>query len=138
MRDLVAPVESLTVEIGQSGEGTGGEEVVTDILDGALHAAFFIAPGGAAGSSGEMVVGREFEKTGVEVNGIATAFQDHAAEIVGRDVARRSPPILESVDVAEEKILQGLVEEELEPQGAAVGEGEDEAGQTTAGATDGH
>ena len=42
------------------------------------------------------------------------------------------------MDVAEEKILQGLVEEELQPQSAAVGEGEDEAGQTTAGATDGH
>ena len=40
--------------------------------------------------------------------------------------------------MAEEKILQGLVEEELQPQSAAVGEGEDEAGQTTAGATDGH
>jgi len=42
------------------------------------------------------------------------------------------------MDVAEEKILQGLVEEELQPASAAVGEGEDEAGQTTAGATDGH
>ena len=40
--------------------------------------------------------------------------------------------------MAEEKILQGLVEEELQPQSAAVGEGEDEAGQTAAGATDGH
>ena len=84
MRDLVAPVESLAVEIGQGGEGTGGEEVVTDILDGALHAAFFIAPRRAAGASGEMVVGGEFEEAGVEMNGVAAALQDHAAEIVGQ------------------------------------------------------
>src|SRR5271165_6366355 len=138
MSDLVAPVESLTVEIGQSGEGTGGEKVVADILNGALHAAFFIAPGGAAGPSGEMVVGREFEKTGVEMDGLAAAFQDHAAEIVGQNGSGGPTPIGKGMDVAEEKILQGLVEEELQPQSAAVGEGEDEAGQTTAGATDGH
>src|SRR5208337_5684182 len=88
--------------------------------------------------SGEMVVGREFEKTGVEMDGLSTAFQDHAAEIVGQNGSRRPTPIGEGMDVAEEKILQGLVEEELQPQSATVGEGEDEAGQTTAGATDGH
>src|SRR5208283_427174 len=82
MSDLVAPVESLTVEIGQGGEGTGGEEVVTDILNGALHSAFFIAPRRAAGVSGEVIVGREFEKTGVEMDRLAAAFQDHAAKIV--------------------------------------------------------
>ena len=127
MRDLVAPVESLAVEIGQGGEGTGGEETVTDVLDGALHAAFFIAPRRAAGTSGEMVVGGEFEEAGMEVNGIAAAFQDHAAEIVGQNGSRRPTPIGEGMDVAEEKILQALVEEELQPQGAAVGESEDEA-----------
>ena len=57
MSDLVAPVESLTVEIGQGGEGSGGEKVVTDILNSALHAAFFIAPGRTAGPSGEVIVG---------------------------------------------------------------------------------
>jgi hypothetical protein len=42
------------------------------------------------------------------------------------------------MDVAEEKILQGLIEEELQPQGTAVGQGKDEARQTAAGTTDGH
>ena len=137
MRDLVAPVESLAVEIGQGGEGTGGEETVTNILDGALHAAFFVAPGRTTGPSGEVVVGREFEEAGVEVDSIAAALQDHAAEIVGLQVTGRSTPILEGMDVAEEKILQALVEKELQPQGAAVGESEDEAGQTPAGAAEG-
>jgi hypothetical protein len=41
---------------------------------------------------------------------------------------------VEGLDVAEEKILQALVEEKFQPQGAAVGEGEEEAGQTSAGA----
>jgi hypothetical protein len=48
----------------QGGEGTGGEEAVTDILDGALHAAFFIAPRRAPGTGGEVVVGRELEQAG--------------------------------------------------------------------------
>ena len=46
----------------------------------------------------------------------------------------RSTPVVKGVNVAEEKILQALVEEEFQPQGTAVGEGEDEAGQTPAGA----
>ena len=136
MRHLPAPVESLAVEIGQGSEGTGGEETVTSVLDGALHAAFFIAPRRAAGTSGEMVVGREFEKTGVEVNGIAAAFQDHAAEIVGQNGSRRPTPIGEGMDVAEEKILQALVEKEFQPQGAAVGKSQDEGRQTPTGAAD--
>ncbi|MGB7590336.1 MAG: hypothetical protein WCD04_02945 [Terriglobia bacterium] len=48
----------------QGGEGTGAEEAVTDILDGALHAVFFIAPRRAARTGGEVVVGRELEEAG--------------------------------------------------------------------------
>ncbi len=40
------------------------------------------------------------------------------------------------MDVAEEKILQGLVEKEFQPQGTAVGKSQDEGRQTTAGAAD--
>jgi hypothetical protein len=43
---------------------------------------------------------------------------------------------VEGVNVAEEKILQALVEKELEPQGAAIRESEDEARQTAAGTAD--
>ncbi|MGA9054974.1 MAG: hypothetical protein WB763_00525 [Terriglobia bacterium] len=38
--------------------------MLTDIVDGALHAAFFIAPRRAAGTGGEVVVGRELEEAG--------------------------------------------------------------------------
>jgi hypothetical protein len=83
-----------------------------------------------------VIVSGEFQEAGVEMNGIAAAFQDHAAQIVGLEVAGRSAPIVEGMHVAEEKILQALVEEEFQPQGAAVGEGEDETGQTPTGAAD--
>src|SRR5271157_382636 len=42
------------------------------------------------------------------------------------------------MDVAQEKILQGLIEKELQPQSAAVGEGQEESGETATGAADGH
>src|SRR5439155_15894454 len=83
MGDLVAPVESLAIEISQSSEGTRCEKAAASILNGALHAALFIAPRGAAGPGGEVVVGREFQEAGMEVDGIAAALQNHAAEIVG-------------------------------------------------------
>jgi hypothetical protein len=54
-----------------------------NVLDGAFHAAFFIAAGRSTGSSGKVVVSGEFQEAGVKVKGIAAAFQDHAAEIVG-------------------------------------------------------
>jgi len=81
-----------------------------------------------------VVVGGEFQEAGMKMNGIAAAFQDHTAKIVGLQAPRRSTPVVKSMDVAEEKILQALVEEEFQPQGTTVGEGEDETGQTPAGA----
>ena len=50
MGDLVAPGERLAVEIFQSGEWASRKEAVPNILDGAFDAAFFIAPGRAAGA----------------------------------------------------------------------------------------
>jgi hypothetical protein len=41
------------------------------------------------------------------------------------------------VDVAEEEILQALIEKEFQPQGTAVGEGQEEGGETAAGPADG-
>jgi hypothetical protein len=138
MSNLMAPLEGLTVEIGQGGEGAGGEKVVTDILDRTFHAPFFPAGARITGPGGEVVVGRKFQEARVEVNGVAAALPDDAAEIIGLQATRGSTPIAEGMDVAEEKILQALVEEEFEPQGAAVGEGEDEAGQAASGVTDSH
>jgi hypothetical protein len=136
MGDLVTPGQRLAVEIFQGGERTSGEEAGTYILDSALHAPFFIPAGGAAREGGEVVVGGEFQEAGMKMNGIAAAFQDHTAEIVGLQAPGRSAPVVKGMHVAEEEILQALVEKELQPQGAAIGEGEDEAGQTATGAAD--
>ena len=65
----------------------------------------------------------------MEVNGVAAALQHRAFQVVVQDGSGRSAPILEGMDVGEKKILQALVEKELQPQGAAVGEGEDESGR---------
>jgi len=70
----------------------------------------------------------------MEMNGVAAAFQDHTAQIVGLQAPGRPTPVVKGMHMAEEKILQALVEEEFQPQGATAGEGEDEAGQTPAGA----
>ena len=83
MSHLVAPLESLAVKIGEGGEGARGEEILTYILDGPFDAPFFISSGRAARTRGEVVVRGEFQEAGVEVNGIAIALQDHAAEVVG-------------------------------------------------------
>src|SRR6266581_4201903 len=74
MGDLVAPVESLAIEISQGSEGTRCEKAAASILNGALHAALFIAPRRAAGPGGEGVVGREFQEAGMEVDGIGAAL----------------------------------------------------------------
>jgi hypothetical protein len=136
MRDFVAPSERLAVEIVQGGEGTSGEEARTDVLDGAFDAPFFVAPRRATRASGEMIVSGEFEEAGMKVDGIAAPLQDYAAEVVGREIARRPAPIVKGMDVTEEKILQRLIQEEFQPQSAAVGEGQDESGETAASTTD--
>src|SRR5436190_22658376 len=105
MRDLVAPSPCLAVEILQGGEGTGSEEAGADVLDGAFHAPFFIPAGRAARKGGEVIVGREFQEAGVEMNGVAAAFQDHAAKIVVLQAPGRSPPVVKGMHVAEEEIL---------------------------------
>jgi len=124
MGDLVAPLEGLAVEIGQGGEGVGGEEAVADILNGALDAAFFPPGARIGGAWGEVVVGRKFQEAGMEMNGVTAALQHDTAEIIALQAPRRPTPVGESVDMAEEEIFQALIEKELEPQGAAVGERE--------------
>jgi len=134
---LLAPLQGLMVKVGQGGEGARREEAPTGVLNGALDAPFFITPGGAARAGSEVVVGGEFEQAGMEMNGIAAALEYHAFQIVIQNGSGGPTPIGEGMDVAEEKILQGLIEEELQPQGAAVGEGQQEGGQAATGTADG-
>src|SRR5215472_1931606 len=136
--DLVAPGEGLAVEIFQGGEGTGSEEARAYVLDGSLDAPFLISPSLSAGSRGEVIVGGEFQEARMEVDGVAAALQNDAAKVVGLQRAGCPTPVVKGVDVTEEKTLERLVEEEFQPQGAAVRKGQDEGGETAVGTPDHH
>src|SRR6516165_1509016 len=73
----------------------------------------------------------------MKVDAIAATLEHHGAQVVIQDDARCSVPVLKGMDVAEEEVLQALVEEELHPEGATIREGEEESGETAAGATEG-
>lgn len=115
MSDLVAPLEGLTIEVGQGGKGAGSEEAVTHILNGALDASLFISAGRVARASGKVIVSGEFQQVGMEVDGIAATLQDHTFQMVIEYAARRSCPIIKGMDMVEEEVFQSLVEEELQP-----------------------
>jgi len=72
----------------------------------------------------------------MEVNGVAAALEYYAFQIVIENAANAPSPVVEGMHVAEEKILQRLIQEEFQPQGSAVGKREDESGQSAAGAAD--
>jgi hypothetical protein len=89
---LLAPLQGLMVKVGQGGEGARREEAPAGVLNGALDAPFFIAPGGAARAGGEVLVGREFEQTGMEMHGVTAALEDEAFQIVIQNASAGPPP----------------------------------------------
>lgn len=133
---MIAPCESLAIEPIERGEGTGGEERVAQISDGTFDAALFIAASGTTGASGEMVVAAEFEQAGVKVDSLAVSFEDDGLEIIVEAGSDDATKVAEGVDVALKKVLQRLVKEELEVEGAAIGESQDKAGEAALRATD--
>src|ERR1035438_2250024 len=74
----------------------------------------------------------------MEVDGVASTFQDDSLKVVVQDAPCTAAPCGKSMDVAKEKVLQALVEEELQPQGATIRERQDKGGETAAGASDGN
>ena len=83
-----------------------------------------------------MVVSAQFQQPGIEVNLIAAALQHCAFQIVVKNHAGLSAPVLEGVDVATQEILRRLIEEEFQIESAGVGQRDHEAGQRSAGAAD--
>jgi hypothetical protein len=79
----------------------------------------------------------EFQQAWVEVNLVAAALQHRAAEIVIENHSGLADPVLESMDMAAQKVLHGLIEEELQIQCARVGQSHDETGQRSFGAAHG-
>src|ERR1039457_2073715 len=83
-----------------------------------------------------MVVGTQLQQSRVEMNLVAPALQNGAAEIVIENHAGLAGPVLKSMDMAAQEVLHGLIEEELQVQRPRVGQGDHEARQCAAGAAD--
>ena len=101
LSDLLAPLQRLTVEVFQRGEGTGGKEAGTGVLNGALHAAFFIAPRRGARPSGEVIMSGQFQPARMKADVLGAALQHDTAQIVDQQDSRGPVPVMEGMDVAE-------------------------------------
>jgi hypothetical protein len=66
----------------------------------------------------------------------ACASAHRTAKIVMKNHARRARPGLKGVNMAAQEVLHSLVEEKFQIQRSRVGQGDDKAGQTSAGASD--
>ena len=77
-----------------------------------------------------------FEQAGVKVNGVAAAFEHDRLKIVIQNSSGCAAPRGKSMNMAQQKVLECLVEKELQIERATVREGEHEAGQAPLGAAD--
>lgn len=116
-----------------SGEGPAGPEGIAHIADGSFHAPFLIAGAHLAGLGREVVMGGQFDQTGVEENVAATPLQHGRLEIVVKNHAWLAVPGLKGMHMTAQEVLRRLIEKELQIQGARKRQGHDEAGQSAAG-----
>src|ERR1700693_4572382 len=82
-----------------------------------------------------MVVCAQLDQAGIEQNLAAAPFQYDCLEIVVENRARLAVPGLKSMHVTAPKVLHRLVEEELQLEGARIGQRHYKAGQGPAGMT---
>jgi hypothetical protein len=83
-----------------------------------------------------MVVTTEFEKARVKVDSLAMSFENDGLEIIVEAGSDDAPQVAEGVDVTLKKVLLRLLKEELEVEGAAIGESQNKAGETALRAAD--
>src|SRR5271169_777331 len=133
MRHLVAPHQSLPVAFGQRGEGASRPERISYVANSPLYASFLIAGADLAELWREVIVSAQFEQARVKKNVAAAPLQHDGFEIVVKNHARLSVPGLKGVDVTAQEVLRGLVEKELQVQGARIGQSHHKAGQDAAG-----
>ena len=137
MRHLIAPEQCLPVAFGERGEGTARPEGFANIANGSLHATFLITGADLTGTSDEVIMSAELHQSRVEVDLVASAFEHRAAKVVVKNHARLAGPVLEGMDMAAQKVLHRLVEEELQIQRPRPRQRGHEAGQRAAGAAHG-
>jgi hypothetical protein len=135
MGHLIAPQPGLVIAFGQGGESPAGPEGVPHVADGSFHAPFLIAGTHLAGPGLEVVVGTQFEQTRVEEDLAAAPLQHGRLEIVVKNHAWLTVPLLKGVHMTAQEVLRGLIEEELQVQATRMRQRHREAGQRPAGAS---
>jgi hypothetical protein len=110
----------LTIAFGQRGEGAARPERIAHIADGALHTPFLIARAHLAEPRSEVIVRAQLDELRVKQNLIAAPFEHGAFQVVVKDRARLPGPGCKRVDVAAQEVLHGLIEKELQIQGARI------------------
>lgn len=134
----ISPQESFFVEVLEVSEGTSFEEALTNKADGSFDSPFFVRAARGTGLRLKVVVSREIEQLRVETNSVGQPFDYGRLEIVVQQDSRTSSQFVQRANMTRNKVLKGLVEEELEVQRPGIGKREHEAAQSPRRPSDAH
>ena len=98
------------IEIVQILEGAGGEEGVADEADRPLDPALLIPPCWSHGTGLEVVVGGEFQQSGMKADRLPHALEHGTLEIIVEQDTRHRIEKGEGLDVTAQKVAHGGVE----------------------------
>jgi len=101
--DPLHPGQRLSVEIVDVCKGPGSEEAIADVANRALDAPLLVAPRGRDGARLVVIMGRQLEQGGMEADGIASALEHSALEVVVQEHARDPTEELEGFYMPPEK-----------------------------------
>src|SRR5664279_678585 len=120
MGDLISPEQSLTIAFGQCCEGAACPERIAHIANGSLHPSFLVARAYLARPWREVVMRTQLDESWVKQNLIAPTFEHGTFQVVVKDHSRLPGPKFKGMHVAAQEVLHGLIEEELQIQGARI------------------
>src|SRR6266404_4236299 len=120
VRDLISPEQSLTIAFGQRCECPASPERIADIANGSLHTSFLVARAYLARPWREVVMRTQLDESRVKQNLIAATFEYGTFQVVVKNHSRLAGPEFKRMDVAAQEVLHGLIEEELQIQGARI------------------
>ena len=133
--NLISPGASLEIEIFQVGEGTGGKERMTDVLDGAFDSPFLITAGRPARPRSEVVMRAQFQQAWMKVDRITMPLKDHRSQVIVDHGPGHGPHSVKALTCPRSR-LSRLWSREFEIERPAVGERQHEAGEAAPGASD--
>ena len=110
VHDAVDPGIELAIEIGERAVGAGCEEGFSDVANTTLGPTLFITTRNGDGLGCEVIVPSELEDAIVKTDEIALTLQHDAFQVVVQDGPRNAAQLVESLDVAAQEALEGLIE----------------------------